>query len=84
MVDVLQLAEARRYAASGQGQRLRLTARLSLGEVARSIGTSHVTVLRYETGERRPTGEVGVRYGQFMKALERRGFAPEDIEALAQ
>jgi transcriptional regulator with XRE-family HTH domain len=74
----LQLADARRFAASGRGRRLRLAARLSLGDVGRSIGTSHVNILRWETGNRQPTSEVGVRWGQFLRSLERQGFSTQD------
>jgi hypothetical protein len=83
MADALQLAEARRYAASGRGQLLRRAARLSLSDVGRAIGTSHVTVLRYESG-REPHGEVGARYGAFCKQLERRGFADDEIAEAVQ
>jgi DNA-binding transcriptional regulator YiaG len=80
----LQLAEARRFSATGEGRRLRLAARLSEGDVGRAIGTSHANVSRWENGDRQPSSEEGVRWGQFMRSLERRGHADDEIAEAAQ
>jgi DNA-binding transcriptional regulator YiaG len=75
----LKLAEARRFSATGQGRRLRVAARLSEGDVGRAIGTSHANVSRWENGERQPSSEEGVRWGQFIRSLQRRGFTDDQI-----
>ncbi|HEX2575708.1 MAG TPA: helix-turn-helix transcriptional regulator [Aquihabitans sp.] len=56
-------------AASGEGQAIRQAAGLSLGEFGRGAGLSHVTVLRYERGERRPTGDSALRYAELLDRL---------------
>jgi transcriptional regulator with XRE-family HTH domain len=52
--DLIQLAHVRALTSSGAARALRLSAQLSLGEVARAIGVGTPTVLRWENGERSP------------------------------
>ncbi|WP_083442309.1 helix-turn-helix domain-containing protein [Nitriliruptor alkaliphilus] len=68
---LLVTAEARRLATSGDGARIRQAARLSVAEVAAAVGVDRVTVARWETGERRPTGEPALRYAALIGALAR-------------
>ncbi len=65
----ITLSIARRLAADGTAQELRRVARLSLGDVARAVGTSPSTVLRWEGGQRRPSGDLGLRYCAFLARL---------------
>jgi DNA-binding transcriptional regulator YiaG len=44
--------------------------------VARVVGVSTPTILRWETGEHRPGGEAGLRYAALIAALSARG--PEE------
>ena len=67
-----ELAQTRALVGTGAARPIRLNAGLSLGEVARSIGVSPATVLRWETGERVPHGEAAVEYGRLLRALSTR------------
>ncbi len=64
----ITLAIARQLVADGTARDLRVFAHLSLGDVARAVGTSPTTVLRWERG-RGPTGDVGLRYAVFLARL---------------
>lgn len=64
----ITLSVARQMVADGTARELRMAARLSLGDVARAVGTSPTTVLRWERG-RGPTGDVGVRYAVLLARL---------------
>jgi transcriptional regulator with XRE-family HTH domain len=74
----IQLAEARQLSESGRGRQIRLGARLSIHDIAKAIETNDVNVLRWETGQRRPTSEPGARWGQYLLSLERLGLAEHD------
>lgn len=57
---------------TGEAQRLRKAHGLSLGEVARRLGTSPSAVLRWEHGERTPRdNEVALRYWKLLQQLRR-------------
>ncbi len=64
----ITLATARRMTADGTARRLREANRLSLGDMARAVGTSPSTIWRWEQG-RGPTGEIGLRYGELLARL---------------
>jgi DNA-binding transcriptional regulator YiaG len=66
------LAEARRLAPGG-GRLIREAADLSLADVGKAIGKAPSTVMRWERGERRPTGEAAIRYVELLKALSKPG-----------
>lgn len=73
VVDVIALTEARDACLDGTAKETRLSAGLSLAEVARAVGVvGPTTVLRWENCERRPRGEPGVRYGELLRALRGR------------
>jgi len=65
----LRLARVRQLTATGEARRLRLRARLSLGDIARSIGVERTTVLRWERGERQPRGSAALEYGDLLDRL---------------
>ena len=68
--DVIAISRARGWASSGLARELREAAKLSLGEVARAVGAySAATVQRWESGERRPSGHVGAKYGRLLHEL---------------
>ncbi len=68
-----RLAEARRLAKNGDGRRIRQAAGLSQPEVARAIGTTHVTIGRWERAERVPRHEAAVRWVELLLALDKGG-----------
>jgi DNA-binding transcriptional regulator YiaG len=74
--NLVRLADVREAARSGEARRLRLSAGLSLGEVAREIRVAVPTVLRWETGERRPRGKAALRYGRLLEQLAEREGGP--------
>jgi DNA-binding transcriptional regulator YiaG len=67
--QVLRLAEVRAAVTSGEAERLRTAAQLSIGEVARACGVDQSTVWRWERGTRRPRGEAALLYGQLIDSL---------------
>lgn len=50
-------------------QRIREDAQLSRQELADGVGVSAVAIWRYETGQRRPSGDVGRRYCRLLYEL---------------
>jgi len=72
MTDKLtRLVRVRHLAATGEARRCREAARLSLGDIANSIKVGRSTILRWETGERRPTGPAALRYLAALDAIDR-------------
>lgn len=69
--QILLLARARRLASSGDGQRIRTGADLSLSEVADAVGVNITTLWRWEHGERSPRGEPAARWARLLDELER-------------
>lgn len=67
--DLLELAAIRRQARAGRARDARLQAGLSLAEVAAVIGVAPATVLRWETGQRKPRGLAALRYGRLCQEL---------------
>lgn len=68
--DAVSLSQIRALARSGMAKSVRLAAGLSLQEVAEAIGAGGPsTIHRWENGDRRPHGEVAVRYLQLVDEL---------------
>lgn len=67
--NAVALARVRRWAASGAARRIREENQLSLPEVARVVGVSHPTILRWERGERLPRGAPALLYDALLTAL---------------
>ncbi len=63
---------AREWAASGAAKAIREGAGLSLGEVARSLGVSPSSVLRWERAEFRPRERVAARYAALLRDMMER------------
>lgn len=73
-LDLLKVAAARDAGRNGVGRALRLSAGLSLREVADDVGAGDPsTVYRWEMGQRRPRGEMAERYGDLLDRLASRG-----------
>jgi transcriptional regulator with XRE-family HTH domain len=66
-LDVLLLAQE--LLASGEAAALRKRAGLSQRQVAARIRTDHTAVGRWERLERRPRGELALRYARFLARL---------------
>lgn len=64
-----ELAIIRSQADSGKAREVRLLARLSLSEVGAQCGTDASTVSKWETGQRRPRGESGLKYARLIQEL---------------
>ena len=66
-----QLQALRAMTKSGQARDIRRGARLSQGDISRSIGVDASTVARWETGQRTPRGEAALRYAHLLTRLSR-------------
>lgn len=69
--QILRLADVRAALASGEAQRLREAAQLSIGEVARACGVDQSTVWRWEQGKRLPRGQTAIRYADVIDSLRK-------------
>lgn len=58
-------------AATGQARAMRLSARLSLRDLARDVGVNATTILRWEAGTSRPSGAAALRYLGALDRLQR-------------
>lgn len=70
---LVDLARSRELARSGAGRAARLSARLSLLEVARHVGATPTTVQRWETGKRVPHGAAAVAWVRLLDEIARAG-----------
>jgi DNA-binding transcriptional regulator YiaG len=68
-MNVLELVRVRAAARTGAARRVRQASGLTKMEVARSIGTSHACVSRWEAGLRTPQGQPAIRYLRFLERL---------------
>jgi len=68
-VDVRDLAEARRLAASGEGKAIREQAGVPQTAVASAIRSTASAVCRWESGSRVPTGMAAVRWARLLRTL---------------
>ena len=75
--QILRLADVRAALASGEAQRLREAAQLSIGEVARACGVDQSTVWRWEQGKRLPRGETAIRYADVIDSLRKQASSTE-------
>jgi DNA-binding transcriptional regulator YiaG len=66
----LRLSAARQLPASGRGREIRERAKLRLAEVARFIGVTHVTPVRWKLGQRRPRGDKAMLRADLLNTLE--------------
>jgi DNA-binding transcriptional regulator YiaG len=67
--DLVKLTRARQLAESGEGQRIRLAAGLSYAQFGAACGVSDVTVLRWESRQRRPSGTPALKYCDLLDSL---------------
>jgi DNA-binding transcriptional regulator YiaG len=68
-MDALALVRVRAALRTGAARRVRQAAGLTKIEIARSIGTSHACVSRWESGDRVPQGAPAIRYLRLLERL---------------
>jgi DNA-binding transcriptional regulator YiaG len=64
-----RLQALRERTASGQAREIRMAARLTQSDIARSVGVHFSTLSRWESGERLPRGDAALRYGALLDRL---------------
>lgn len=74
--DLSELARARELAATGTGRLIREWAQLSIREVAASINAAPSAVFRWETGQRVPRSDKGLRWARAMWELHEKRRKP--------
>jgi DNA-binding transcriptional regulator YiaG len=67
--EVVAISIVRRAASDGVTRRVRELAKVSLEEMARSVGVSAQSVLRWELGRRSPRTGAAVRYTHAIELL---------------
>jgi transcriptional regulator with XRE-family HTH domain len=67
--DLVAIAAVRRAALDGTCKRVRQLARVSQEELGRSCRVNPQTILRWESGQRRPRARAGERYAAAITAL---------------
>jgi DNA-binding transcriptional regulator YiaG len=67
--ETLRLARVRRFCETGTARAIRTGAGLSLSEVSDPVGVARQTILRWERGERKATGEPALRYLALLEEL---------------
>jgi DNA-binding transcriptional regulator YiaG len=75
-LSAIEAVKLRAWLASGQATQLRRGAGLSRAALARDIGVAESALLRWENGERRPTGLYAVAYYRSL-ARRMRAAGPE-------
>ena len=64
-----RLQELRTLTTSGKARDIRVAARLTQSEIARSVGVHYSAISRWESGEHLPTGESALRYAALLERL---------------
>lgn len=67
--SVVGLSRVRELVRSGEARRIRIDARLSLGEIAASVGITAACISRWESLDRTPRGEAALRYLDLLERL---------------
>ncbi|MGA6159623.1 helix-turn-helix domain-containing protein [Stenotrophomonas sp. NPDC087984] len=79
---LLRLTDVRSAVSTGEAQRLRVAARLTIGEVARACGVDQSTVWRWENGMRKPRGKGALAYGELIQSLRQHATeSPTEVSA---
>lgn len=68
--DTIALAEARFRVGNGDLTAIRRRVKLSQEAIGRAVGVSRVTVCRWESGQRVPSGDAAVRLAKLLRDLE--------------
>ena len=70
-LSATEAVKLRAWLASGRAAQLRLDAGLSKAALARDAGVAESAILRWESGERRPTGLYAAAYYRTLARLAR-------------
>lgn len=73
---VVALARLRTMCVDGTAREIRLRADVSLAEIADAIGSTPVTVSRWERGMHSPRGEAAARYLELLTELDGAAVTP--------
>lgn len=66
-----ELRQRRRVPSPAAARAIRLAAGVSQARIAAELGVHPVTVTRWETGRRRPGGDLAQRYAELLEQLRR-------------
>jgi transcriptional regulator with XRE-family HTH domain len=69
--DLLLLMEAREFARSGRGRRIRELAGVSQEALGDACGVGASAVCRWERGTRSPRGRAAIAYARTLRAIAR-------------
>ena len=69
-VDAVEEARLRRQTRPERARAVRVAAGVSQESIARTLGVNRESIARWESGERRPRGEVLRRYAELLDKLE--------------
>lgn len=67
--DLVEIAAVRSLCKTGHARRIREGAHVSIRELGKALGVSHSLVARWEVGDRKPRGDVALRYGDLLRRL---------------
>ena len=68
--QLLALHQLRSLCITGEARRIRESRRLTVAEIAQTVGVSHTAVSRWERGLRTPRGGAALRYAKLLQALD--------------
>ncbi len=71
MTDNTLLMEAQLLVDLGAARALRMVSNMSMSDAARTIEVVPSTISRWESGDRRLSGEAGLRYARLLDLLRR-------------
>ena len=67
--ELRKIAWVRGLTESGAARSIRKGARISLPEMARTVGCAVSTLWRWEAGERTPQGKLALKYARVLESL---------------
>lgn len=73
-----RLVTLRRWTTNGKARELRLAAKLSQADIARTVETDQTAVGRWERGERLPRGAAAMRYLNLLESVAA-AMSPEHV-----
>lgn len=70
MTDLVRLARARALGSTGEGQRVRLAARITFREMGRRVGVPQSSIVQWESGKTWPSEEAALRWLDAVEELQ--------------
>lgn len=71
MTNSENIATVRRWCRDGTALRIRTQAQLTLADLARDVGVSYQTIRAWELGQRVPSADHAIRFGEVLEAVAR-------------